>query len=174
MQGGKSTRCRLLSLIIGRAFSLGCLLSADQPRCAIRAKAVSGGQCGLEDGWAALGTRQQWRQEEWGAPCIRCTQHAQADLRAMGASGPWRHQCQTGKAICAGCSREGKQGLDNALCHRCPSLLQCLCSWAGGSLDPLPSSSTHPVLGGAGTRRVRGGDDPAFASPACIHVLLHF
>lgn len=35
-------------------------------------------------------------------------------------------------------------------------------------------SDTHPVLGGAGRHRVRGGDDPVFSGPACILLLLYF
>lgn len=132
-------QCRWLLLITGRAFSLGCLISADRQRCAIRAKAVSVGQHGLDDSQAALGTRQQWRQEEWGAGCIGCTQQAHAGPGARGASGPQRHQCQAGKAICASCAREGEKGLHDAPCHRSPTLMQCVCRWERENSDPLPS-----------------------------------
>lgn len=147
MKGGKSTRCRWLPLIIGRAFSPGFLFSADQQRCTIRAKAISVGQRGLEDGQAVLGTRQLWRQEEWGAHCIGCAQQAQAGPGTTGASGRWRHQCQAGKAVCAGCSREGERGLDDASCHRSPSLMQCVFSWGRESSDPLPSQWHPPCPG---------------------------
>lgn len=114
MQGGKRTQCRWLSLIIGRASSPECLISADQQRCAIRAKARS-----LWSGRQSDSPGHKAAAEAGGAHCTGCTQQVQAGPGAAGASGPQRHQCQGGKAICAIQGRGTRP-----LCHRSPSLVK--------------------------------------------------
>lgn len=153
-------------------FLLGCLINADQQRCAIRAGAISAGQRGLEDGQAALGARQQRRQEEWGAQGLGCTQQAQGGPGGFGS--PGTSLSGWGVNLCQAQQEKGRR----------PGQLTVSwvsCSYAMHAADGerkaqtcSPPSGTRPVSGGGGRHGIRGGDDPVFPGPACIPMLLHF
>lgn len=166
-------RCRWLLLITGRAFSLGCLISADQQRCAIRAKAISVGQHGLDNSQAALGTRQQWRQEEWGAGCIGCSRHVL--VQGQGGLQVLRDvSAKLGRQSVPAVARKGRRAwrMHHAI-GLLPSCNACA-DGKGKTRTCSPPSSTCSVLGGAGRHGVRGGDNPVFPSPAFVPMLLYF
>lgn len=142
----KNIPCRCLLLITGMLLFLGCLARADQQRYSIKAKAISAGQRGLEDGQAALEARQQCRQEEWGAQGMGCTQQAQVSPGVTEASGPQEHQCQAGRQSVPASAGKGENA---QTIHSVVGLLfscNACCRWGRESSDLLPSQWHPPCL----------------------------